>query len=242
LSGGFSYEEVRSLRLYEQVAEQLRSHIIEGELQPGDKLPSESELAEQFAISRTVVREALQTLHNQQLVEVKHGRGAFVCEPTPDTIAGPLSTLATFRGASVFDLHDVREILEVEVATLAALNASDEEKEHLSRLLELMEQEDACPREYVALDLLFHRTLAEATGNPVFFVLIEALADLLIRSRLRAIQAPGGLGESLEGHKAICRAVEEGNPQLARAAMRQHLGSTKSRLSWLEGTGSQPEA
>jgi GntR family transcriptional repressor for pyruvate dehydrogenase complex len=230
LTNRYPYEKVQASRLYEQVAEQIRARIIAHEVHPGDKLASESELAGEFGVSRTVIREALKLLENQQLVEVRHGSGTYVCEPGPDAVAEALSTLSTFRGASVFDLHDVREILEVEVAALAAENATEEQKAELGRLLDLMHQAGADPEEYVRLDLLFHATLARATGNEVFLLLIEPLADLLVQSRLRAIQAPDGPQESLRGHRAIYDSVMAGNPDQARAAMQRHLAETRKRL------------
>jgi GntR family transcriptional repressor for pyruvate dehydrogenase complex len=204
------------------------------ELRPGDKLASESDLAGEFGVSRTVIREALKMLENQQLVQVKHGSGTFVREPTPDAIADALSTLSDFRGASIYDLHQVREILEVEVAALAAENASEDQKAQLGRLLELMEQASDGSREYVRLDLLFHRVLSEATGNEVFLLLIEPLADLLVQSRLTAIRGPRGPQQSLEGHRRIYESVRRGDAEGAREAMRGHLEDTADRLMAVE--------
>jgi len=226
-----SYEQVQSSRLFERVAAQIQQHIIDGELRPGDKLSPEHILAQEFGVSRTVVREAIQSLRTKGLVTVIHGSGAFVNEPTMDTISEALSTIFRFKGASVYDLHEVREILEVEIAALAAERASEEDKTELLNLLKLMEEVRESPREYVELDLLFHGILARATGNEVFLLLLEPLIDLLRRSRVEGIQIPGGVERSFRGHKAIYECVRRGDSEGVRTAMREHLRDVRERLA-----------
>jgi len=148
-----------------------------------------------------------------------------------DTISEALSTIFRFRGASVYDLHEVREILEVEIAALAAERASEEDKTELLNCLKWMEKVRESPREYVEVDLLFHGILARATGNEIFLLLLEALIDLLKRSRVEGIKIPGGIERSFRGHKAIYECIRKGDSEGVRTAMCEHLGEVKERLA-----------
>jgi GntR family transcriptional repressor for pyruvate dehydrogenase complex len=232
------YEQIEGTRLYVKVAAQIQQHITDGGLQPGDRLPPEHVLVQEFGVSRTVIREAIQSLKTRGLVTVKHGSGVFVSEPTADTVSEFLSALFQFRGASVYDLHEAREILEVEIAALAAERASDEDKAELGEKLEWMKKVRGSPREYVELDLVFHGILARATGNHIFLLLLEPLVDLLRQSRLKATQIPGGVEGSFRGHRAIYDSIARGDAEGARAAMREHLREVRDRLARTEETGS----
>jgi GntR family transcriptional repressor for pyruvate dehydrogenase complex len=225
--------------LFEDVAEQIQNRILDGSLKPGDKLPPEHALADEFGVSRTVVREAIQSLRSRGLLQVVHGSGVYVLEPQADTIVEALSTLFQFRGASFDALHEVREILEIEIAGLAAKRASEEDRAELLNSLSSME---ACGsvREYVELDLLFHGILARATGNEVFLLLLEPLIDYLRQSRLRATRTSGGVEKSFQGHRAICECVGSGDVNAARAAMREHLKEVRQRLTAANGQGPLP--
>jgi GntR family transcriptional repressor for pyruvate dehydrogenase complex len=231
-----AFEPAQDSRLYEQIAAQIRQHIIEGRLAPREKLPPELSLAEEFGVSRTVVREAIQSLRTRGLVTVVQGRGTFASEPGIDTVSQALSTVFQFRGASLYDLHEVRDIIEVHVAALAAERASEEDKSELLGCLESMEQVRGSPRQYVELDLLFHGILTKATRNEVFLLILEPLLDLLRQSRVEGIQIPGGVKRSLRGHKAIYNAVRTGDSEGARIAMREHLRDVRERLGAAEET------
>lgn len=225
-----NYEQVQSSRLYEKIVAQIQQRIIDGELKPGDRLPPVPTLVEEFGVSRTVIREAIQLLQSKGLVTVKHGSGMFVSEPTSDTISEVLSTIFRFKGASAHDLHEVREILELQIAALAAERASEEDKAELLDCLEWMEKVRESPREYIEVDLLFHGILARATGNEVFLLLLEPLIDLLRQSRVKGTQIPGGVERSLIGHKALYECIRKGDCEGARMAMREHLGDVRERL------------
>ena len=229
------YEQIKGSRLYEEVAAQIWQRITDGELQPGDRLLPAHTLAREFGVSRTVIREAIHSLRSRGLVTVKHGSGVFVSEPTSDTVSEMLSTLFRFRGSSAYDLHEAREILEVEIAALAAERASEQDKAELRDTLAWMDRARESPREYVELDLMFHGILARATRNEIFLVLLEPLVDLLRQSRMKAAQAPSGVEMSFRGHQAIYECVKRGDSAAARVAMSEHLTRVRERLEIVEG-------
>src|ERR1700751_6075909 len=127
VGGAIVYKIVQSSRLYEQIVEQIEQSVQKGDLKPGDQLPAERELAEQFGVSRTAVREAVKALREKGLVEAYPGRGTFITNGTPPSIR---KSLGGMMGADKQDgtvqLVEVREILEPEIASLAASRADDE--------------------------------------------------------------------------------------------------------------------
>src|ERR1700724_1451382 len=122
------YKIVRSSRLYEQIVQQVEESIHKGAIKPGDQLPPERELAQQFGVSRTAVREAVKALHEQGLVEAYPGRGTFVTDGTSQAIRQSLDRVVKIGqpdGSNYW--ADVREILEPEIAALAAARADEED-------------------------------------------------------------------------------------------------------------------
>jgi GntR family transcriptional repressor for pyruvate dehydrogenase complex len=131
--------------------------------------------------------------------------------------------VAIFEGATLRDLHEVREILEVEIAALAAEQASEEDKIQLLGCLESMSQIQESPHDYIELDLVFHGLLANATHNPVFLLLLEALIHPLRRSGVRAVGVPAGVERSFKGHRAIYACIVRGDREGSRKATLEHL-------------------
>jgi GntR family transcriptional repressor for pyruvate dehydrogenase complex len=212
----------REPTLAERVAESILERIVGGGLQPGDKLPSERELGEQFGVSRTVVREAVRGLTGRGLVTVRSGSGLRVAAIDPAAVSESLALL--LRSHHAFDyrhVHEVRVMLEVETAGVAAERATDAEIEHLRRAAEAMERADGF--EDAALrDLEFHRAIAGATHNPFYLVLHDAIGDALVAVR-RENHARGGREDAVASHRQIIEHVAAHDRPAAEAAMRHHL-------------------
>src|SRR6202007_184893 len=134
------YKIVRSSRLYEQIVQQVEESIHKGALKPGDQLPPERELAEQFGVSRTAVREAVRTLREKGLVEAYPGRGTFITSATSNTIRSPLAPMIrTGQAEGTLHLVEVREILEPEIAALAATRADEESVKEMRDAVTIMD-------------------------------------------------------------------------------------------------------
>src|SRR5579859_8082660 len=119
------YTPIRSNKVYEQIAEQIEQRILKGELRSGDRLPTERELAEQFQASRTAVREAMKTLAQKGLVDMRPGRGTIVIDGTSQAMRHSLGLMMMFgQAGNSASLVEVREILEPEIAALAAIRAT----------------------------------------------------------------------------------------------------------------------
>lgn len=236
------YVPVQSSRLYEEVAAQIRERIVHGDLQPGDRLPPEIELAQEFGVSRPVIREAIHYLQAHGLVMVRHGSGVYVCQPSIEGFVESFSTLLQLAEASVLSVHEVREILEVEIAGLAAERATAEDVEALRQVIIEMDQARNSPAKYMEIDLTFHRLLAQATHNEVLGLLAQLVGELLRQSRIRLMMSPSRIEKSSAGHREIFQAVQAGDREGSRKAMRSHLAIVRADITPAERVGVSPEA
>jgi len=218
------YEPIQTERLYERIVSQIEHRIETGELNVGDQLPSERELAEQFAVSRTAVREAVKALRQKGLVEIRPGRGTFITNGTSDTIRHSLSMLMKIGVANGSgNLVEVREILEPEIAALAATRITDEYIASMQAAVETMDTALDNVDVFVEADLDFHLALAEGTQNPIIPILMDSIIDLLREQRKRIGLTKGGLQRGQVHHKKILDAVTRHDAEAARQAMQDHL-------------------
>ncbi len=223
-----------TLTLAEAVVAGLKNRILTGALAPGSKLPSESELVEQFSVSRTVIREAVTRLRGEGLVETFRGRGSFVLSvPEPTSFRVEASAIRSHQ--DVLAILDFRIGVESEAAALAAARRHAPEVDEVSAAMDRFAR--AAPDEAVEADFAFHRAVAAATGNRFYLDLVESLGPMMIllpRTRLGeayshtdAIHVERVRAE----HDNIAAAVNAGDADTARASMRVHLGNTRRRLS-----------
>ena len=222
------YKVIRSSRLYEQIVQQVEDSILKGVLKPGNQLPPERELAQQFGVSRTAVREAVKALREKGLVEAYPGRGTFVTEGTTQAVRQSLDRMIKIgqpEGSSF--LAEVRSILEPEIAALAATRADEEDLTTMREAAEVMDNAMRDPDAYIEADLDFHLALAEAADNPIILSLIDSIVGLLREQRMRIFQVDGGPERGQYHHKQILRAIEERDANGAREAMKAHLEQVK---------------
>ena len=218
------YLPIQPERLYERIVSQIEERIVAGVLKAGDQLPSENELAKQFGVSRTAVREAIKALNEKRLVEVRPGRGTFITNGTPDAMRHSLGLFMKFgppNGSA--NLVEVREILEPEIAALAATRITDE---YIAAMREAVETMDTALEDvdrFVEADLDFHLALAEATQNPLIPLLMDSVIDVLREERKRIGLVNGGLRRGQSHHKKILEAVIRRDSQAARTSMQDHL-------------------
>lgn len=220
-------------RLSDRLAADLCRRIDSGALQPGDRLPTEMTLAAQYAVSRTVVREAVSRLRSMGLLVARQGSGVFV---TPRDAARPLAfdpaVLADL--AAVLEVVEVRRALEAEAAALAALRASAAQRSAIERALRQVDGSVASGSAAVDDDLAFHQAIAEASGNAQFPRLLRHLEQYL-----REAMAVTRRNESLSAeyreqvrreHRAIADAIAARDEHAARAAAAAHMREAARRL------------
>jgi len=218
------YKIVRSSRLYEQIVQQVEESIHKGAMKPGDQLPPERELAQQFGVSRTAVREAVKALREKGLVEAYPGRGTFITDGTSYSMRQSLDRMLRVGQAegSGF-LVEVREILEPEIAAMAATRADAQDLASMREQVGIMDQTRKDPDAFIEADLDFHLALAEAAANPIILSLIDSIVGLLREQRMGIFQVEGGPERGQYHHKKILEAVEHRDPAGARDAMKAHL-------------------
>lgn len=218
------YKAVRTARLYEQIVQQIEQTILEGRLNPGDQLPTERELAQQFGVSRTAVREAVKTLTEKGLVESFSGRGTFVTTPRSENSRKSLDTF--FEIGDLEDpsyLVELRGVIEPEVTILAASRIEEQQLAMMREAVAVMDRSMKNPEAYIEADLDFHLALAEAAGNPLILSLLDSIVGVLRRQRLGIFGVDGGPERGQIHHKLILEAIERHDPDAAHEAMRAHL-------------------
>ncbi len=230
--------------LSQVVADQISDLIMSGELKEGDRLPSERELAEEMGVSRTIVREAIKLLRAARLLKVRVGIGSFVTLPSRNIFEEPLRRFSTPERRKIAELIQLREVIEPPITALAAQNATQEDIANLEQALEEMQKHIANPHEYILVDNVFHNTLALATHNSLFQLIVQSVVDLLQESRRLAVSSPGAAERSSDHHRQILAAVKARDDEGARKAMVAHLSQIKRDIEiglerWDSQTNSQ---
>jgi GntR family transcriptional regulator, glc operon transcriptional activator len=167
------------------VAERLEALIVDGVLKAGQPLPSERRLTEKLGVSRTALREGLKLLRARGIIETSQGRGSYVGSLTGRTETSPLMHLLSSQPRTLYDLFEVRVLLEADSARLAALRGTQADFLLITRRYEEMtaaHEEDVSPEVHARLDHAFHLAICEASHNPVLVHMLSSLTDLLLSS------------------------------------------------------------
>lgn len=220
-------EPIRRYRVSDQIAETIRELVSNNTWDYGDCLPPERTLAEEFGVSRTTIRQALNLLETEGILKTIQGKGTFVLEPNPRSVGqGFLDSLVS-QASNIPALLEVRKILEVEAAGLAAGRATSTALEQIRHALAQIEEEAQSGKVGDTSDYLFHYSVAKASGNPVLLAVMNALSQVYIyslhRSSAHKMRKPQGPQEFFKAHKAILKTIEDRDPALARETMLKHL-------------------
>ncbi len=216
-------------KTYKLVADQLLELIAAGRLRPGDPVPPERELVENYSVGRSSVREALRMLESQGLIEAR-GNGAFTVSHARNTLNQSLELLLSVAEADLHELFEIRRILEGECAALAAERRREADLVRMRAAIAEMESGIGSEDDYIAADLEFHLTIAEATGNRVAAHLMHALRDQLHRALGTVYQIPHSAERSLAQHREIVEAIGARRPDEARASMQAHIGRVEREI------------
>ncbi len=202
----------------------------------------ERELCERLNVSRTVVREALNLLEARGLISIEHGRGAVVSGGNTDAVRDALGVILRVRPKALWELLEMRKVLEVEIAGFAAERAGEEEVNAMRVQLERMAAAIDAPEGYVDADVEFHALLARGARNGVLLTMLDPVVDLLRASRrVSAARRPGSTLRALGEHEEILRRVEAGDAEGARREMQAHLANTVEDIEAVLGEGALEE-
>lgn len=220
------YTPIQTRKIFEQVAVQIEQRILAGELRSGDRLPTERELAEQFHVSRTAIREALKILAQKGLVDMRPGRGTIVIDGAPEAMQHSIGLAMKLKLGEVGGsdrLVEVREILEIGIAALAAARTTEKEIAELREAVRMMDENLSDADAFIAADNYFHETLAQATQNTLIVILVKSIVNLLSEQRKQVFSVEGGPQRGQIYHKEILASLVKRDPESACAAMRAHL-------------------
>lgn len=222
----------------EEIAKQIIKLISTGELQPGQRLPSERNLCEQFGASRTSLREALRCLSIVGVLNARVGDGTSVAAD------GETFLRRIVEWRLITERHDVENLMEVRIglegvsAAHAALRARAEDINKLQDLLAKMKLAAKDARKFAILDVEFHLALAKASGNALVFDLVSMIRNHLVRVLPKVLQLPNAMPLSTKEHVAIVAAIVQRDAERARAAMYAHLEAVVQRYSMAEKNSS----
>lgn len=208
--------------LAQTVMDRLIEYIRTGEIPPGKALPSQHELAEQLAVSRPVLREAMQGLASMGVVEIRPGSGCYVRDPHASMDHEALFDIYSHEGA--IEVLDARLAIEVELAAMAATRATEAEISEMNEILERLKRTIARGRPTVHLTSDFHQALARAGHNQPLYRMAQLLTHARVVQGMRVENAlPDVAAAEYESHKVLLDAVVSRDPAQARAAMREHI-------------------
>jgi len=223
------FERIVNQRIYRQIVEQISGMIREGKLGPGDRLPAERQLAEEFGVSRAAVREALSALGLMGLIEVRPGEGTFVRSATEELLVAPMALLLTMEHAEALGLEllEIRVALEAEASRLAAERRTPEDLAAMEAALDRMVEDLDTGGEGVEADWLLHHAVAAAAGNSVMLQIMRSLQDSMLESlgryRSALLRIPSMGQTLLEEHRGIYEAIRDKDSDLAYTRMRAHI-------------------
>lgn len=227
-----------------RIVAHFEQRILSGELAPGDTLPPERTLCNDFQVGRSTIREALNRLSSLGLIRSIQGSGTRVEPPSARPITAGYHRLIRHAAPNLAQLAQVRLPLETTIAGLAALHRSDEQLARLEHTQAELANFDLPLEVQVRIDLEFHAILAEASGNPLFGLVLSPIQELLIQSR-RMTLGKHGAQYAFDHHAAILAAVRAQDEQAAIESMRYHMlvaGEQLSRLPNIMGDAPQENA
>jgi GntR family transcriptional repressor for pyruvate dehydrogenase complex len=206
-----------------RVVNHIRSLIENGTLQPGDKIPPEREFARSLKISRASLRTGIGYLAAMGVMKVRHGVGTFVADGPAEFGKASLGFMGALHGFQTWQMFEARIMLESNLAALAAERGKEEHHAALAEEVAEMFAAMDSPSDYLIHDLLFHRIVSQASGNPILAAVIETITSALYDKRRKTVERSIDLRESAEMHREIYRAIRARKPLEARKFMEQHL-------------------
>ena len=230
------FQRVRVGRVSEEVVKQVQEAIISGELKPGDRLPPERELAEQFGLSRMSVRDALRTLEASGLVETKVGSngGTFIREPNFDPLRDTLSSMLRSKKANILELVETRKIVETAIAGLAAQRATKEDLREMREAVEAARQALAAgDPNYGPYSVQFHAALARGAKNHVLNLTVRSFRAFFSNVLERLLPTHDMAERAIADHWELYKAVESRDAVRARELMSQHLAYFEKKVKKL---------
>lgn len=230
-----TYKKIKAKKIYEEVTEALHEMIRTGSLQPGDRLDSVQQLAENFQVSKSAIREALSALKAMGLIDIKQGEGTFVRFFDANQLIFPLSTAILMNKEDVSHLLEVRKIIEVGTVSYAAKNRNEEDLLTLQKILDEMQDLQNGEELGGGIDFAFHNAISVASHNPLLPNFLDQISVLMLETmketRRIFLYSKQTTREKLyTEHKRIYEAIVQQDEKQARKTMASHLENVEQIL------------
>jgi DNA-binding FadR family transcriptional regulator len=218
-------------KLSVQTAAGLRKLIVERQLKPGDRFFSENMLAAMFKVGRSTIREAVKILAAENVVEIHHGKGTFICRHMGIN-SDPLGLYFANQNRLLFNLLETRLIVEPYIALLAAKRAANDDIDRLERIIRAYDEPFAGEgSRFSSLDVDFHTTLADCTKNDVLHRFVPSICDAIWKGREETADNTASHERAIMSHRRIFEAVRDRLPDNARAEMIVHIKQTAKDIN-----------
>ncbi len=225
---------IKIKRITEEIVTQIRDYIAQGELQAGDRLPSEREMAQQLGVSRPTVREALQVLEHTGFVEILQGSGTYIKDITKQKLTDPLQILVDGSDKRYKEVYEFRTAIECWAVGLAAERIEPEQLVRLEEIIDRMKARRAEKAPVDELDAEFHLAIARSCHNGIYYHVVKTLLHLLTQvtriSHKELFISDEDQVCLLDDHEAIYNAIADGDPSKARELMAFHLNRVSLKL------------
>ena len=222
--------------LADKVAERIKYLIKDQQLQPGDRLPPERELAELMGVSRPVIRSALHALSNMKIIEIRGKAGTFINSLEPKQLVEHLEFVFPLNDSTYLDLMKVRMVVEPALAEFAARNMTDEKICMLERCLDRSKAAINDPEAFLEMDLELHRIIFNCARSPILCAFMNSLVEIGIHSRRSTVMIPEMRHIASEDHEALVKALKSRDPEAAGRAMHDHLSHVEVYLQQVART------
>ena len=228
-------EAISRPKLSDIVSKTLANYILEGDLQPGDKLPSESELTAQLGIGRTSAREGIRQLEAIGLLTSRQGYGVILNKMTlsmlfPTNQRIPLADFMTLSKKEIMDLMDLRLLIELDACRLAASRIQSEELARLHALTDEMSDNIRDPKTFIIPDMNFHKEIAVASGNVIYPRIFDIISELFRKQQAVVASLSGAKDRASRYHLEILKYLEKGDHKRAVLSLKNHLDNTRAAI------------
>jgi len=232
------FSPVKTIKKSDGVYNQLFALISSGKLTPGDKIPSERELAAELRISRQSIREALNRAEVMGLIKVRQGEGSFILSSVKGALMPPLTLIIEQEAARIFEFLEIRKLVEGWCAEKAALEATGEELQGMQEILEKMKQVAAKDKQWEKLDLELHLSFAKATHNVIAVHIMEALKVNFgpFFKFTKSMPSSEKIDVLWQHHYEIFKAIERRDPETAKRKVIEHLNFIEEKIKEDMGT------
>ncbi len=214
-------------------AQKVKTMIIQRAMKPGDRLPTEKELTEQFGVSRSTLREAMKVLRAENVVVIRQGSGTFVSQET-GVVEDPLGLNFTNQNNLIKNLFETRMLIEPHIAGLAAQRATPQDIENLALLVNEMAQFQVNSSMMAEMDVQFHTAVAECTHNDVLIRVVPIINESIRRSHVETHDDLQSFKRAKRSHLGIYKAIAEGDYMSAKFLAERHVWETLEDINEME--------